>query len=224
MVDGYAPFNADPYAAHEIVLRHCGRPSAVLDVGGSSGYVSTRLAKQGARVVILDVDVCAVAAARARGLEAHVVDVAREDPPLQDASFDLMLCVDVLEHLPDPAAALGRLRRLLRPGGLIVASVPNGANWTLRLSLLAGRWEYTERGLLDRTHLRNFTRATFHRLLLNSGFTIVATDVTCPVPFPVGRARSAAYRLARAWPSLLAYQHILVASPDRPNARIVGGS
>lgn len=215
---GYAPYNQDRFAAHERVLRLCGRPRAVVDVGGSSGYVSRRLAAAGSRVVVLDRDEAAVADAIGAGVEAHVVDLGRDDPPLGDAEFDLMLCMDILEHLSDPASALRRLRRLLRPDGRLIASVPNGANWTLRLSLLAGRWEYRERGLLDRTHLRNFTRSTFHRLMTDAGFVIVDTDVTCPVPMKIGRAQAVAYHIARRLPGLLAYQHIVVAAPARERA------
>ncbi len=80
--------------------------------------------------------------------------------PFQPASFDAVVCGDLVEHLRDPSAALARLRPLLRPNGRLVLTTPNVANWAMRLSLLGGRWSYTDRGILDRTHTHLFTRKT----------------------------------------------------------------
>jgi 2-polyprenyl-3-methyl-5-hydroxy-6-metoxy-1,4-benzoquinol methylase len=210
----YVPFGTDPYAAHQRLLRLCGSPRTVLDVGGSSGYLGRELARRGAEVVVIDNDPEAVAGASQAGMDAHVVDITRQDPPGRPGGYDVVLCGDVLEHLADPAAALRRLRPLVAPEGRLVASVPNGANWALRLSLLAGRWNYTDRGLLDRTHLRNFTRRTFLATIRAGGFEVVETDVTCPIPvLRGGRLSAAAHAAARALPGLLAYQHLALARP-----------
>ncbi|TMC54756.1 MAG: class I SAM-dependent methyltransferase [Chloroflexi bacterium] len=210
----YVALRTDPYAAHQRLLRLCGSPRTVLDVGGSSGYLASELAKRGARVVVIDNDPQAVAEARQAGVDAHVVDITREDPPETPGGYEAALLGDVLEHLADPAAVLRRLRPFVAPGGRLVASVPNGANWALRLSLLAGRWNYTDRGLLDRTHLRNFTRRTFLDTLRAGGFEVVETDVTCPIPvLRGGRLSAAAHAAARALPGLLAYQHLALARP-----------
>ena len=208
----YVDLNSDPYAAHQRLLALCGRPRVVIDAGGSSGYVSTALAEQGARVIVVDVDEAAVAEATAGGREAYCVDLSVAAPPLPPASVDLLILADVLEHIADPVAAVLRLRPLLTPDARLVASVPNGANWTLRLQLLAGRWQYTDRGLLDRTHVRNFTRRSFHETLREAGFTILEADLTCPIPFfRGGRISAAAYRTARLLPGLFAYQHLVLA-------------
>jgi 2-polyprenyl-3-methyl-5-hydroxy-6-metoxy-1,4-benzoquinol methylase len=211
---GYVAFNADPYGAHHRLLHLCGNPSVVLDAGGSSGYVSTALAERGATVIVVDVDAAAVAEAVASGREAYCVDLSVDAPPLAPGSVDLLILADVLEHLADPVAALRRLRPLLAPGARLVASVPNGANWALRLQLLAGRWQYTDRGLLDRTHLRNFTRRSFHETLEAGGFEVVEADLTCPVPrFRGGRVSALAYHVGRLRPGLFAYQHLALARP-----------
>lgn len=208
----YVELRTDPYAAHQRLLALCGSPKSVLDVGGSSGYLARELTGRGAEVVVIDADELAVAEARGQGLDAHVVDITREDPPARDGGYQAILCGDVLEHLADPATALRRLRRFLAPDGRLVASVPNGANWSLRLSLLVGRWNYTDRGLLDRTHLRNFTRHTFLETLKAGGFQVIATDVTCPIPvLRGGRLSAVAHAVAKAWPGLLAYQHLALA-------------
>jgi len=211
---GYVPLGTDPYAAHQRLLRLCGAPRTVLDVGGSSGYLGRELARRGAQVVVIDNDPEAVAAARLDGVDAHVVDISRQDPPGVPGSYDAVLCGDVLEHLAEPAAALRRLRPFVAPFGRLVASVPNGANWALRLSRLAGRWNYTDRGLLDRTHLRNFTRRSFLDTIRAGGFEVVETDVTCPIPWMRGgRMSAAAHAAERVLPGLLAYQHLVLARP-----------
>ena len=211
---GYVPLGTDPYAAHQRLLQLVGSPRCVLDVGGSSGYLGRELSRRGAEVVVIDNDAEAVAAARRDGVDAHVVDISREDPPGKPGEYDAVLCGDVLEHLADPAAALRRLRPFVAPGGRLVASVPNGANWALRLSLLAGRWNYTDRGLLDRTHLRNFTRRSFLETIGAGGFEVVETDVTCPIPvLRGGRLSAAAHAVALVLPGLLAYQHLAMARP-----------
>ncbi len=69
----------------------------------------------------------------------------------------------MLEHLSDPLAALVVGQPASRPGGVVIVSVPNVAHLWVRLSLLAGRFDYADRGILDRTHLRFFTRRTFLR-------------------------------------------------------------
>ena len=69
-----------------------------------------------------------------------------------------MLLLDVLEHLKSPETILDQCHDVLAAGGLAVISLPNVANITVRLSLLFGRFRYTDRGILDRTHLRFFTR------------------------------------------------------------------
>ncbi len=86
--------------------------------------------------------------------------------------------MDVLEHLPDPERALAAARRLLRPGGRLFVSVPNVANLTVRLSLLFGRFEYGDRGIMDRTHLRFFTRKSALRMVRGAGFEVLRKEMT----------------------------------------------
>ena len=71
--------------------------------------------------------------------------------------FDLIMCLDVLEHLVDPWKTLSRLADHLKPGGTVIASIPNVRHARNLLSLLfMGKWEYKEQRLLDKTHLRVF--------------------------------------------------------------------
>ncbi len=73
--------------------------------------------------------------------------------------FDVILCLDVLEHMVDPWQFVDRAAMLLKPGGTLIASVPNVRHLAVVLPLVfGGRWRYGPKGVLDRTHLRFFTR------------------------------------------------------------------
>lgn len=89
-------------------------------------------------------------------------------------SFDVVLCLDVLEHLVDPWAFVTKVRCLLKPGGLLIASLPNVRHLRVVLPLLlAGRWRYETAGILDRTHLRFFTRDSALELMSAEGLRVV---------------------------------------------------
>jgi 2-polyprenyl-3-methyl-5-hydroxy-6-metoxy-1,4-benzoquinol methylase len=215
-VSAYVPLNERPYGGHArlLSLALADRPRDVLDVGCSSGYLAHPLVDRGARVIGLELDPHAAAEARTVCEEVLVGDVESMELPFAHASFDVVLCGDVVEHLRDPGAALARFRPLLRPGGRLVLTTPNVANWAMRLSLLAGRWRYTDRGILDRTHTHLFTRKTLEETVVGAGYHVLTLDHTAPVPL-VGKpaVERVAHAVASVRPSLLAYQFLLAAAP-----------
>ncbi|CAH2605617.1 protein of unknown function (plasmid) [Rhodovastum atsumiense] len=79
---------------------------------------------------------------------------------------------DVLEHLVDPWSLLGKIRRTLPADGCVVISLPNAQHWSVQGKLSCGFLRYEEHGLLDRTHLRFFTRITMLELLHGAGFRV----------------------------------------------------
>ena len=91
---------------------------------------------------------------------------------LDEESFDVVLFGDVLEHLKDSLQTLKRLKTFLRAEGYVVASIPNVAHGSVRLSLMQGRFQYRSLGLLDDTHLRFFTRESVEQLFKDAGFLI----------------------------------------------------
>lgn len=110
-------------------------------------------------------------------------DVQGFDPGAEIApgSLDLILCLDVLEHLPDPWAVVRRLSPLLRPGGRLIVSVPNIRNWKfIRGLLLRGDFHYREAGLLDRTHLRFFVHETAAELAACGGLRVIRAGSATP--------------------------------------------
>ncbi len=130
---------------------------------------------------------------------------------------------DILEHLADPGRVLTLLRRFVDPAGVLLVSLPNVANVTVRLSLLLGRFDYAPRGILDATHMRFFTRRTGRALLESHGFraaSVTATAMPVELALPLlGRpplaapVRGGALLLARIWPTLFGYQFVWEAVP-----------
>jgi methionine biosynthesis protein MetW len=197
----------------------------VLDVGCGSGALLARLAgRAGHRV---GVELSAEAAAEASKVADEVLNLPLTGPlPFAPASFDVVVCADVLEHLADPAAALSSVAALCRPGGAVVVSVPNVAYWQARLRLLLGVWRYEPTGLFDTGHLRFLTRATLVELVAGAGLLVerceparppglaphVAARVPRPLRHTVDSAWSASsYWLARRRPTVFAYQLVCTA-------------
>jgi 2-polyprenyl-3-methyl-5-hydroxy-6-metoxy-1,4-benzoquinol methylase len=211
---GYVPFNENALGGHAKLLALVGSDKRVLDVGCSSGYLARHLVERGCTVVGLEFDPDAAAAARSVCTDVLVGDVETMELPFEEASFDVVLCGDLVEHLRDPEAFLARARPLLHPDGRLVLTTPNVANWSLRLGLLAGRWRYTERGILDRTHTHLFTRKTLVETLERAGYRVDVLDFT--VPLPVLRNETTeriAHGIGRIRPSLFAYQFVVSAAP-----------
>jgi 2-polyprenyl-3-methyl-5-hydroxy-6-metoxy-1,4-benzoquinol methylase len=140
-----------------------------------------------------------------------------------DRAFDAIVCADVLEHLAEPERVLSSVREWIAPGGVLLVSLPNVANAAVRLSLLAGRFAYTEKGILDRTHLRFFTRKSGRNLIEGAGFQVLrvrATPVPAELAIPAlgrpplrGASRGLAAAAARTWPTLFGYQFLYEARP-----------
>jgi 2-polyprenyl-3-methyl-5-hydroxy-6-metoxy-1,4-benzoquinol methylase len=193
----------------------------VLDVGCATGYVAERLTARACAVTGLERDPVAAAAAE-RHCEAVLVGdlESRVDREAVPRGFEVVLLGDVLEHLVDPWETLRFVRDLLAPSGFAVASIPNAAAWTVRLALMRGRFEYADQGLLDRTHLRFFTRATAHELVRGAGFAIERERFS-PIEQPPGvmrrllpRATDVAVKtLLRVWPELFAQQFVMRLRP-----------
>jgi 2-polyprenyl-3-methyl-5-hydroxy-6-metoxy-1,4-benzoquinol methylase len=151
------------------------RTGRVLEVGcGRGGTLAWLKATGRARWVVgIELFADAAAVARTKLDELHEGDVDQHIDILAPGSFDLILCLDVLEHLVDPWATLRRLQSLLRPGGQLIASLPNIRHHSVVLPLLlTGKWRYETAGIMDRTHLRFFSRATAIDLLQQAGLQL----------------------------------------------------
>jgi 2-polyprenyl-3-methyl-5-hydroxy-6-metoxy-1,4-benzoquinol methylase len=135
------------------------------------------------------------------------------------ASLDLILCLDVLEHLADPWSVVKRLSPLLAPGGRLIVSVPNIRHWKFlwRLATRAD-FNYKDAGLLDRTHLRFFVRHTAEALATSGGLTLIHAGNAHP--WPLGDGRGLLSRLTGGLPDdLMIKQFIVVAEAGAGTGR-----
>ena len=158
--------------SHVMAIGRVPAKSRVLDLGVADGSVAAVLKGMGCEVWGVELEREAAEAARAVCDEVVVADLNTFEfaEQLEGQRFDVVLMLDILEHLSDPAAVLGRAKAVVADGGWGIISLPNVAHASVRLALLKGRFRYTEMGLLDRTHLRFFDRAGVDDLLEQAGW------------------------------------------------------
>lgn len=177
------------------------RERRVLDVGCGTGALGAALKKLNPSAVIDGIDCSpeagAAALGRIDGFTCLDLD-AGALPPVAEP-YDLIVLGDVLEHLKRPDLLLNALKGALAPRGKVIVSVPNVANYSIRLRLLLGRFEYAETGIMDRTHLRFFTCRSARELMESCGYRVTASRCISRFPRVV----------AEALPGLLAVQIVM---------------
>ena len=196
--------------SHWWLVRHVPPGSRVLDCGCAGGHVGRALGARDCLVEGIEID--GVAAAVAEPFYARVHVGSLEDPEFIEGitgNYDRIVLGDVLEHLIDPVAVLRRIVRLLTPDGRLLVSVPNIAHWSIRWSLLRGRFQYEDLGLLDRTHLRFFTFYSARDLAREAGLIVTAQEFTVSALPPIPFAEAIMSRLHHALPNLFAYQTLM---------------
>ena len=177
---------ADTYfanARHDIVARlKTDASSAVLELGcgaGGTGAAALAAGKAG-RYAGIELSPKAAAVARERLTEVIEGNVEALDLTPLHGSFDALIISEVLEHLTDPWRVLKALAACVRPSGQVFASSPNVAHWRVVRSLIAGRFDYEESGVMDRTHLRWFTPASYRQMFEAAGLQVVSIDPITP--------------------------------------------
>lgn len=181
----------------------------VLEIGCGEGYTLEHLRRIGRCRWTCGIELVPDAArlARQRVDQVYQGNIEQMDLPLPPSSIDAILCLDVLEHLVDPWSVISKLHSLLTPEGIVVASIPNVRHFRVLLPLLfQGRWDYTSSGLLDRTHLRFFTKRSAIALMQCSGLRVDVVDAT-GLDGPRSRLlNTLTFSLARPW---LEFQFLL---------------
>lgn len=177
------PFNELPlyyrYVRQDIISAIPAGALNILDIGCAAGMLGKVLKEQNPnrRVVGIELNDEAFCHAKINLDEAIHGNIEEFEPPFHPGQFDCIVCADVLEHLKDPWRIAWRYATFLKPGGVMVASIPNIRHLpTLRQIAEFGSWEYQEAGILDRTHLRFFTKKTFLELLQQAN--IVCESIT----------------------------------------------
>jgi SAM-dependent methyltransferase len=164
-------------ARADLVARLPVAPNArILEIGCGSGETGALALADGKARHYVGVELFEAAAAKARTRLSEVVVGNAETLALDfaPASFDALILSEVLEHLVEPGRLLARLAPKLKPGAMVLASSPNISHWRVVRELLAGRFDLTDQGVFDRTHLRWFTPASFARLFAEAGYDVRA--------------------------------------------------
>ena len=189
--------------------------AVVLDAGCWNGTLGRVLIRDcGATVDGIERD--AVQAQHARDAGYRRVDVADLDRGVPDAdgrTYDFLLFGDVLEHLVQPERVLVAFVPRLKPGGRVLVSLPNVAFVANRLTHLLGRWDYKDYGILDRTHLRFFTRKSMVAFVESAGLRVTGIKGYVGLHQYPWIVREPLRFLGRAWPSMFAIQIVLEAVP-----------
>ncbi len=195
-----------------------GRPDlVVLDVGCATGYLAAELKQIGCRVYGIEVSPEAVREAAGHCEKVWCADLDFLEPLDCGRFFDIMIFADILEHTRAPEENIRKLLPYLRDDGILICSLPNVANWRVRFGLFFGRFDYSEVGILDDSHLRFFTLQTARRIFSDLGLRILQMSVTPSfLPYRLYRLRPIKwldYALCRLLPRFGAQQFIFELQP-----------
>ena len=158
----------------------------ILEIGcGEGTFARTLQARGNCSVVGLELVESAAQQARAAGLEVIVGNAEHLDLGTL-GTFDCIVFNDSLEHMSDPWSVLKRTRSILVPGGCVVASIPNIRNYnTLRQLAFDGNFNYQDSGVLDRTHLRFFTKESMSEMFAEAGYRVTTQDGLGWIQIPI---------------------------------------
>jgi SAM-dependent methyltransferase len=212
----------DAWAAR--LLRRVPEGGSVLELGPGPGAMTQVLRARGQAVTVVENDPAAQQALQPLGVELVEADLDGRVwlDALEGRRFDTILACDVLEHLRQPEQVLKALAGLLQPMGSVIISLPNIAYAGVAAALRAGMFDYADKGLLDRTHLRFFTRRSIEQLLMDCGWVPIAWEAN---RVPVAQSEFAWYwesipdawrqHLLTGWADFDVYQWMVVAAPAR---------
>jgi O-antigen biosynthesis protein len=163
----------------------------ILELGCGAGATGKEVKRQHPEVRYVGVELDPEAASEARTrldqvLTANIEQIELENYGIHKHSFDAIICADVLEHLYDPWTVVSSFHDYLKPGGRVVASIPNVQNVRLLQNLIAGRWAYSSQGLLDATHIRFFTLHEIGQMFVKNGFQVEEIISSCDADMPAG--------------------------------------
>ena len=180
------------------VLGHDASRARLLDVGCSSGAFLVAARALGLDAQGVEISPEAAASARRAGFRVHTGLL--EEAGYPDASFDAIALIELLEHLRDPRALLAECRRILRPGGVLLATTPNGSSWTARA--MGARWDvFSLRGMGG--HVSFFNPGSLRLLAERAGFEVARLETRQVRLAEKGEYSRVVYRLAKVLASAL---------------------
>jgi SAM-dependent methyltransferase len=224
--DEYELKHEDDTSHRRILQWFAHKPAGrVLDLGCADGRLAELLRLNGHEVTGVDLH-------KSEGVGERVdrffeADLDRGIPAEVGGDYDVILAADVLEHVRDPKRLLMQCEERLRPGGRIIASIPNIGHWYPRARVALGRFDYDRRGILDVGHIRFFTRRSFERIVKSAGLGVRRRE-SIGMPLEVfergghdgggfagglGQVERAAVDI---WPTMFAFQFLYELEPTRP--------
>jgi len=190
--------------AQRVLLSLVGSGQRVLDVGCGSGFYTTQFRDLGNKMAATDITVEGVRTVVQTGIPVTLSDVEK-GLPFADESFDMVPFIEVVEHLLRPDLALREIRRILRPGGLLLLTTPNYAHWVLRLLYLFGVLPV---GLRSRPYAGFASRRQADTIPPGSIRTFVSSRHTPSETISVTEDSICYYCAARSWPFPVAWRRI----------------
>jgi len=198
------------------------KPGALLDCGCGPGDNARMLSRTGWRVTGITIDPDEQVAARPYCDLTIRADLENGLPrEIAGVHYDVVLMSHILEHLARPKTLLLDAFTNLQPNGILAVALPNVLHYRQRILLLRGKFEYTDTGILDRTHLRFYTVQTARELLETAGFAILEQEFEGGLPWrglrhvvPASLRRRLDDAALRRWPGLFAWQSLLTARPN----------
>jgi 2-polyprenyl-3-methyl-5-hydroxy-6-metoxy-1,4-benzoquinol methylase len=168
-------------STHKIAYQIIQEQSKVLSIGCGRGFVEYYLEKN-KKCEIKGIDVLNKKLVKINNYKQKNLNLIR----FNKLNYDYLLLLDVLEHLDDPYNFLYKIKRSTngKKKNTLIISVPNIANIWIRLNLLFGNFDYSERGILDKTHKIFFTLDSLKKMIHKQGFCIKKIYYI-PIPFPL---------------------------------------
>ena len=227
MSEEYALKEAEGSSHTEILkLLDGSEPLRILDVGCSGGRLAEQLRERGHHVTGIDLADTPEVSQR---VDAFVrADLEQGIPNEVGSDYDVVIAADVIEHLRNSDQLLRQIAERLHPEGRLLLSVPNFGHWYPRLRSLLGIFDYDQRGILDKTHVRFYTRRSLLKQVRKAGYQVQAMRVT-GLPIDILHSRPSLLKravvavdslLVRLRPTLFGYQFVLSLTP-KPRPRSI---
>lgn len=209
-------FDPDPFNTHMLLINEVPVASKVLEIGSASGYMGDYLFQE-KKCELWGVEpFCENLEKETEVKYNKFFKITVEElvnsklAPL--AYFDVIFIADVLEHLVSPEEALTKLKKYLKEDGIFVISLPNIAHYSIRWSLLRGRFDMQDAGILDRTHLKFYTKESAVKMFESLGFKIIKVRPSGGYLERFGKRKlfKIGKKVLFAFPNLFSFQFIFV--------------
>jgi 2-polyprenyl-3-methyl-5-hydroxy-6-metoxy-1,4-benzoquinol methylase len=209
-------FNAKPDSLHDKVIKRIKGKNTILEIGCADGYIGKILKKKGNKVYGIEISTKTGLEAKKYLDKVYIGNIETDKFPLKKKSFDIVLLMDVLEHLFNPLETLKKIKPYIKEDGMIIVTLPNVANWEIRYHFLQGKFDYDSNQILETGHIRFFTFKTASELLEKAGFEIISTDFVTTMPLLLLKIHNRFTFLGinnflNKYHTLFAYQYIFLA-------------